>query len=124
MQDGYIAIPGSHNEKHIQKNFDFELTPDEMEQIASLDKMSAWAIGKGDTMKRFLIFISSIMVLAFTACGNSSSAEIVSEGETRTSNNKDIQTEPAVPANSTQQNTLQADDTAQSEKIEGALSLA
>ena len=71
-------------------------------------------------MKRFLIFISSIMVLAFTACGNSSSAEIVSEGETRTSNNKDIQTEPAVPANSTQQNTLQADDTAQSEKIEGA----
>ena len=70
-------------------------------------------------MKRFLIFISSIMVLAFTACGNSSSAEIVSEGETRTSNNKDIQTEPAVPANSTQQNTLQADDTAQSEKIEG-----
>lgn len=75
-------------------------------------------------MKRFLIFISSIMVLAFTACGNSPSAEIVSEGETRTSNNKDIQTEPAVPANSTQQNTLQADDTAQSEKIEGALSLA
>ena len=71
-------------------------------------------------MKRFLIFIlSSIMVLALTACGNSSSAEIVSEGETRTSNNKDIQTEPAVPANSTQQNTLQADDTAQSEKIEG-----
>ena len=66
-------------------------------------KMSAWAIGKGDTMKRFLIFIlSSIMVLALTACGNSSSAEIVSEGETRT-----------------QQNTLQADDTAQSEKIEG-----
>ena len=86
--------------------------------------MSAWAIGKGDTMKRFLIFISSIMVLAFTACGNSSTAEIVSEGETRTSNNEDIQTEPAVPANSTQQNTLQADDTAQSEKIEGALSLA
>ena len=71
-------------------------------------------------MKRFLIFIlSSIMVLALSACGNSSSAEIVSEGETRTSNNKDIQTEPAVPANSTEQNTLQADDTAQSEKIEG-----
>ena len=38
LQDVYIAIPGSHNEKHIQKNFDFELTPDEMEQIASLDK--------------------------------------------------------------------------------------
>ena len=41
LQDGHIAIPGSHNEKHIQENFDifdFELTPDEMEQIASLDK--------------------------------------------------------------------------------------
>ena len=71
-------------------------------------------------MKRFLIFIlSSIMVLALSACGNSSSAEIVSEGETRTFNNQDIQTEPAVPANSTEQNTLQADDTAQTEKIEG-----
>lgn len=71
-------------------------------------------------MKRFLIFIlSSIMVLALSACGNSSSAEIVSEGETRTSTNQDIQMEPAVPANSTEQNTLQADDTAQSKKIEG-----
>lgn len=41
LQDGHIAIPGSHNEKHIQENFNifnFELTPDEMEQIASLDK--------------------------------------------------------------------------------------
>lgn len=41
LQDGHIAIPGSHNEKHIQENFDifnFELTQDEMEQIASLDK--------------------------------------------------------------------------------------
>ena len=41
LQDGHIAIPGSHNEKHIQENFDifdFELTPDEMTQIAALDK--------------------------------------------------------------------------------------
>ena len=41
LQDGHIAILGSHNEKHIQENFDiidFELTLDEMEQIASLDK--------------------------------------------------------------------------------------
>lgn len=41
LQDGHIAIPGSHNEKHIQENFnifDFELTPDEMMQIAALDK--------------------------------------------------------------------------------------
>lgn len=41
LQDGHIAIPCSHNEKHIQENFnifDFELTPDEMMQIAALDK--------------------------------------------------------------------------------------
>ena len=41
LQDGHIAIPGSHNETHIQENFDifdFELTPDEMMQIAALDK--------------------------------------------------------------------------------------
>ena len=41
LQDGHIAIPGSHNEKHIQENFDvfdFELSPDEMSQIAALDK--------------------------------------------------------------------------------------
>lgn len=41
LQAGQIAIPGSHNETHIQENFDifdFELTPDEMAQIAALDK--------------------------------------------------------------------------------------
>ena len=41
LQDGHIAIPGSHNEKHIQENFDifdFELTSEEMEQIAALNK--------------------------------------------------------------------------------------
>ena len=41
LQAGQIAIPGSHNEKHIQENFDifdFELSSDEMSQIAALDK--------------------------------------------------------------------------------------
>ena len=41
LQDGHIAIPGSHNEKHIQEKFDifdFELTSEEMEQIAALNK--------------------------------------------------------------------------------------
>ena len=41
LQDGHIAIPGSHNETHIQENFDifdFELTSEEMEQIAALNK--------------------------------------------------------------------------------------
>ena len=41
LQDGHIAIPGSHNETHVQENFDifdFELTSEEMEQIAALNK--------------------------------------------------------------------------------------
>lgn len=41
LQDGHIAIPGSHNEKHIQENFDifdFELSSHEMAEIAALDK--------------------------------------------------------------------------------------
>ena len=41
LQDGHNAIPGSHNETHIQENFDifdFELTSEEMEQIAALNK--------------------------------------------------------------------------------------
>ena len=41
LQDGHIAIPGSHNETHIQENFDifdFELTSEEVEQIAALNK--------------------------------------------------------------------------------------
>lgn len=41
LQAGNIAIPGSHNEKHIQENFeifDFELTDEEMRQMTALDK--------------------------------------------------------------------------------------
>lgn len=40
VQSGYIAIPGSKNPDHIAENisiFDFELTDDEMKQIAALD---------------------------------------------------------------------------------------
>ena len=40
VQSGYIAIPGSKNPDHIAENisiFDFELTDEEMKQIAALD---------------------------------------------------------------------------------------
>ena len=40
VQSGYIAVPGSKNPDHIAENmsiFDFELTDDEMKQIATLD---------------------------------------------------------------------------------------
>ena len=41
LQAGYIAIPGSSNPDHIAENyriFDFELTVDEMRQIAAVNK--------------------------------------------------------------------------------------
>ena len=41
LQAGYIAIPGSSNPDHIAENFrifDFELTNDEMQQIAAVNK--------------------------------------------------------------------------------------
>jgi len=41
FQDGYIAIPGSSNPKHIAENFDifdFRLTPDEMNQMHGLNR--------------------------------------------------------------------------------------
>ena len=41
LQRGIVVIPGSGNEQHIIENLDlfgFELTPEEMEQIAALDR--------------------------------------------------------------------------------------
>lgn len=41
LQRGIVVIPGSGNPEHIKENlnlFEFELTDDEMEQIASLDR--------------------------------------------------------------------------------------
>ena len=41
VQAGYIVIPGSKNPEHIRENidvFDFELTPDEMKAIFSLNR--------------------------------------------------------------------------------------
>ncbi|MDE7263591.1 MAG: aldo/keto reductase [Anaeroplasmataceae bacterium] len=41
IQKGYIVIPGSRSEQHIQENievFDFELTKEEMSKIDKLDK--------------------------------------------------------------------------------------
>lgn len=41
VQAGYVTIPGSADPKHIAENinvFDFELSPDEMKEIAALDR--------------------------------------------------------------------------------------
>lgn len=41
LQRGIVVIPGSSNPEHIRENldlFDFELSDEEMKQIASLDR--------------------------------------------------------------------------------------
>ncbi len=41
IQKGFCVVPGSSNHKHIQENievFDFELSPEEMAQMASLNQ--------------------------------------------------------------------------------------
>lgn len=46
LQAGNICIPGSSNEKHIIEDYDvwdFELSPEEMSQMTSLDKNSRFA---------------------------------------------------------------------------------
>ncbi len=45
LQAGYVVIPGSSNPDHIAENyniFDFELTPDEIEQITALDRQDRY----------------------------------------------------------------------------------
>lgn len=52
LQDGHIAIPGSHNPDHIKENtelFDFELTDEEMEQLRSLNMDKAYFPMVGQT---------------------------------------------------------------------------
>lgn len=46
LQAGNIAIPGSSDEEHIYENFqvfDFELSPEEMERLNSLDRNERFA---------------------------------------------------------------------------------
>lgn len=45
LQEGHIAIPGSHNPDHIRENtelFDFELTDEEMIQLRALNRDEAY----------------------------------------------------------------------------------
>lgn len=55
-QMGYIVIPGSKSESHIKENidiFDFELTEDEMKEIAKLDKHQPCYIRTEEALKGY-----------------------------------------------------------------------
>lgn len=55
-QMDFIVIPGSRNPEHIKENadiFDFELTPDEMAEIAKLDKGVRYYNGGEAELKQY-----------------------------------------------------------------------
>lgn len=56
IQAGNIVIPGSKNTEHIKDNFDvfdFELTADEMNEIASLDKGARYYTSTPEMLKKY-----------------------------------------------------------------------
>lgn len=56
MQDSNIVIPGSKNPDHIRVNFDlfdFELTEEEMEQIAALNKNVRYYTSTPELLKKY-----------------------------------------------------------------------
>lgn len=56
IQDGNIVIPGSKNTDHIKDNFDifdFELTEDEMNEIAELDRNAKYYISTPEMIEKY-----------------------------------------------------------------------
>ncbi|MBQ7057855.1 MAG: aldo/keto reductase [Firmicutes bacterium] len=57
IQAGNVIIPGSRNPQHIRENFDifnFDLTEEEMEKIAALDKNTPYYQGSEEMLERYL----------------------------------------------------------------------
>lgn len=56
IQDGNIVIPGSKNPAHIQANFDlfdFELTAEEMAQVAAMDQEKRYYTSTPEMLKKY-----------------------------------------------------------------------
>ena len=56
LQDGNVVIPGSKNPEHIRANFDlfdFELTREEMVEIAALNKDKRYYTSTPEMLKRY-----------------------------------------------------------------------
>ena len=71
-------------------------------------------------MKRlFALLLAAVMMLALASCGTSAPAESASEGDSETTNSTNVQTEPSTPADDTEPDSSQTDDTAQAEQTEG-----
>ena len=58
-QFGNIVIPGARKEEHIKQNidlFDFELTEEEMQEIAKLDKNTRYYNGTEENLKQYAMW--------------------------------------------------------------------
>lgn len=56
IQNGNIVIPGSKNPEHIKSNFDvfdFELTPEEMNEISALDRKKRYYISTPFLLRKY-----------------------------------------------------------------------
>lgn len=63
-------------------------------------------------MKRlFALILAAVMMLALVACGTSAPAESASEGDSETTNSTNVQTEPSTPADDTEPDSSQAEQT-------------
>ena len=63
IQSGNIVIPGSKNPDHIRDNFDlfdFELTADEMTQIAALDKARRYYTSTPELLRRYAQMVPDV----------------------------------------------------------------
>lgn len=63
IQNENIVIPGSKNVNHIKANFDiydFELTPDEMEEILLLDKNTRYYTSTPEMLKKYAQMIPPV----------------------------------------------------------------
>lgn len=58
-QLGHVVIPGSRNPEHIRANidlFDFELTQDDMNDIATVDKEKRYYTATKEALEGYLSF--------------------------------------------------------------------
>lgn len=63
IQDGNIVIPGSKNPAHIKDNFDlfdFALTDEEMEKIASMDKNTRYYTSTPELLKQYAQMVPDV----------------------------------------------------------------
>ena len=63
MQAGNVVIPGSKNPEHIKANFelfDFELTADEMAQIAAMNQNKRYYTSTPELLKKYVEMVSPV----------------------------------------------------------------